>query len=193
MIIDYDHNPAASYEQKLKSLKESVQMALNEVGGGSTTKASSKPSYTASEVGALPTTGGTLSSTLTVSSHSSAIGTVKQAYAAAKSVPSATNTNLTSLSLEAGTWVVTGGVRFPNNATGYRRMNIATTSENVNADVQLPALSGASTQLAYTLIVSPTSTTTYYLNCYHNAGSALSLVAGGGENGVNFIRAVRIA
>lgn len=37
MIIDYDHNPAASYEQKLKSLKESVQMALNEVGGGSTT------------------------------------------------------------------------------------------------------------------------------------------------------------
>jgi hypothetical protein len=175
MIIDYDHNPAASYEQKLKSLKESVQMALNEVGGG------------------YKHNGGTLPGTLTLSSHSSQIGTVKQAYAEAKSVPSATNTNLTSLSLEAGTWVVTGGVRFPNNATGYRRMNITTSSASPNADVQLPALSGASTQLAYTLIVSPTSTTTYYLNCYHNAGSALSLVAGGGENGVNFIRAVRIA
>lgn len=154
---------------------------------------SSNITLTASDVGALATTGGTLSGTLTLSSHSSAIGTVKQAYAAAKSVSSGTNTNLTSLSLEAGTWVVTGGVRFPNNATGYRRMNITTTSAAVNADVQLPALSGASTQLAYTLIVSPTSTTTYYLNCYHNAGTALSLVAGGGENGVNFIRAVRIA
>lgn len=154
---------------------------------------SSNITLSASDVGALATTGGTLSGTLTLSSHSSAIGTVKQAYAAAKSVSSGTNTNLTSLSLEAGTWVVTGGVRFPNNATGYRRMNITTTSAAVNADVQLPALSGASTQLAYTLIVSPTSTTTYYLNCYHNAGTALSLVAGGGENGVNFIRAVRIA
>lgn len=31
MIIDYDHSPSATYEQKLQSLKESVQMALNEV------------------------------------------------------------------------------------------------------------------------------------------------------------------
>lgn len=37
MIIDYDHSPSASYERKLQSLKESVQMALNEVGSGSTT------------------------------------------------------------------------------------------------------------------------------------------------------------
>lgn len=37
MIIDYDHNPKASYEQKLQSLKESVQLALNEVGSGGTT------------------------------------------------------------------------------------------------------------------------------------------------------------
>lgn len=37
MIIDYDHNPTASVEQKLQSLKESVQMALNEVGSGTST------------------------------------------------------------------------------------------------------------------------------------------------------------
>lgn len=37
MIIDYDHNPKASYDQKLQSLKESVQLALNEVGSGGTT------------------------------------------------------------------------------------------------------------------------------------------------------------
>ena len=156
-------------------------------------KASSKPSYTASEVGALSTSGGTLSGGLKLHSHSSNIGTVKEAYASAKSVSSGSNTNLTSISLEAGTWVITAGVRFPSNANGYRRMNVNKTSAASAADVQLPAANGASTQLAYTVIVSPTATTTYYLNCYHNAGSALSLVAGGSENGINFLRAVRIA
>ena len=37
MIIDYDHNPKLTYDQKLQSLKESVQMALNEAGSGGTT------------------------------------------------------------------------------------------------------------------------------------------------------------
>lgn len=37
MIIDYDHNPNITHEQRLNSLKESVQMALNEVGSGGTT------------------------------------------------------------------------------------------------------------------------------------------------------------
>lgn len=128
-----------------------------------------------------------------VQGHSSAIGTVKEAFASAKNVSSAKDTNLTSISLEAGTWVITGGVRFPNNGTGFRRMNIATTNGSNAADVQLPALSGASTQLAYTVIVTPNTTTSYYLNCYQNSGSTLSLIAGGGENGVNFLRAVRIA
>lgn len=31
MIIDYDHNPNITNEQRLQSLKESVQMALNDV------------------------------------------------------------------------------------------------------------------------------------------------------------------
>lgn len=31
MIIDYDHNPSLTVDQKLQSLKESVQMALNEI------------------------------------------------------------------------------------------------------------------------------------------------------------------
>ena len=31
MIIDYDHNPNVTDEQMLQSLKESVQMALNEI------------------------------------------------------------------------------------------------------------------------------------------------------------------
>ena len=36
MIIDYDHNPRLTYDQKLQSLKESVQMALNEAGSDRT-------------------------------------------------------------------------------------------------------------------------------------------------------------
>lgn len=31
MIIDYDHNPALSVDQKLQSLKESMQMAVDEL------------------------------------------------------------------------------------------------------------------------------------------------------------------
>lgn len=31
MIIDYDSNPALTTDQKLQSLKESTQMALNEI------------------------------------------------------------------------------------------------------------------------------------------------------------------
>jgi len=34
MIIDYDHKPALTVDQKLQSLKDSVQMALNEAGSG---------------------------------------------------------------------------------------------------------------------------------------------------------------
>lgn len=39
MIIDYDHNPALTVDQKLQSLKESVQMALNEGPAESYSKA----------------------------------------------------------------------------------------------------------------------------------------------------------
>ena len=129
---------------------------------------------------------------LTLNNNASAIGTIKSSNASATTVATGTNTRLTSISLEAGTWIITGGVRFPNNGTGFRRMNISTTKAAEWADVQLPAVTGASTQLFYTVIVSINSTTTYYLNCYHNAGTSLSLIGGGGENGINFLRAIRI-
>lgn len=176
-----------------------TNLAASDVGAVPTTRKvnnkalSSDITLSASDVSALPITGGTVTGSLAIDNHSSAIGTVKQAYAAAKSVSNNANTNLASISLEAGTWVVTGGVRFPANATGYRRMNIGTSSGSNWADVQLPAANGASTQLSYTVIITTTSTKTYYLNCYHNAGTTLNLVAGGSENGINFIRAVRIA
>ena len=191
-ISDFPTIPTVN-DATLTIQKNSTNVATFTANASSNVTANITVPTTASDVSALPISGGTVTGSLKINNHSSAIGTVKSAYASAKSVATATNTNLTSISLEAGTWVVTGGVRFPNNATGLRRMNISTSSASEWADVQLPAASGGSTQLAYTVIVSPSATTTYYLNCYHNAGSALSLIAGGGENGANFLRAVRIA
>lgn len=195
-IIDGNVDIAAGSHYMIDGTQIDASEVLNAVPDSRTINNHSLISdivITADDVGALSTSGGTLTGSLKVNNHSSAIGTVKVQYASAKSVASGTNTNLTSISLEAGTWVITGGVRFPNNATGFRRMNISTSNASGWADVQLPALSGGSTQLAYTVIVSPTATTTYYLNCYHNAGTSLNLVAGGSENGINFMRAVRIA
>ena len=166
---------------------------ITDANFNSNTNTATQHIYINGSDGVLNTKGIKASGSIISSNHSSAIGTVKVANAAAKTVNNNTNTNLTSISLEAGTWVVTGGVRFPANATGLRRMNIATSSGSANADVQTPAVNGGSTQLAYTVVLSPTATTTYYLNCYQNSGSNLSLIAGGGENGINFIRAVRIA
>ena len=130
---------------------------------------------------------------ITANGHSSAIGTVKDAYlSSSKSVSSETGTALCDVSLEAGTWVVTCGVRFPANATGVRRANLTTTSGDTDIHIQLSASSSNAMQLAFTRIVSPTSTTTYYLNAWHNVSSSLTLPSGS-SGAVNYIRAVRIA
>lgn len=135
----------------------------------------------------------TASSSITTNNHSSAIGTIKSAsLTAAKNCSTATDTMICSISLEAGTWVVVGNGRFPANATGYRHINISSTSADNGVHIQVPAVNGAVTQLMSTVIVSPTSTTTYYLNGYQNSGSTLSLPAGSGGL-INGLRAVRIA
>ena len=134
----------------------------------------------------------TLPSTVYFGDHTSAIGTAKNSYlSSAKSAASGTAVNVCTIDLEAGIWVVNCGVRFPANATGVRRANFSTTSASDGADVQWSASSAGVTQLNFTQIVGPTSTTTYYLNAYQNSGSTLSLPAGS-SGSVNFIRAVRI-
>ena len=135
----------------------------------------------------------TASSTITTGGHSSAIGTIKTAsLTSAKNCSTATDTMICSISLEAGTWVITGSGRFPANATGYRHINISTTSADNGVHVQTPAVNGAVTQLTTTFVQAITSTTTFYLNGYQNSGSTLSLPAGSGGL-INGIRAVRIA
>lgn len=127
---------------------------------------------------------------LTVQNHSSAIGTVKDAYlSSSMSISANTGTALCSISLEAGTWVVSCGARFPANSSGSRRANLSTTSGYTSLDVQLDA-SSVMMQFNFTKIVTPTSTTTYYLNAYST--TALTMPSGSAGVG-NFISAVRIA
>lgn len=56
MIIDFDRNPALSIDQKLQSLMESVQLALNELYGKATELTKKIGSLSSSDVGAVPLT-----------------------------------------------------------------------------------------------------------------------------------------
>lgn len=129
-----------------------------------------------------------------VAGHSSPIGTILTAHLTAdKSVAKETGTALCSISLPAGTWLVLGRVRFPGNSTGtVRRANVSATSGSTDLNVQIPP-NGYIQQTNFTAIVAPTSTTTYYLNAYHNATSALTFAAGTTDGAINGMRAVRIA
>lgn len=130
---------------------------------------------------------------ITAYDHSSPIGTVKDAYmSAAKTVATGTYVALCSISLEAGVWILTARSRAPSNANGWRGMNVMTTSGGSGINSNSNAVNGTYTQLVETYILTPTATTTYYLNVRHNAGSDLTYPAGT-AGGHNSMRAVRIA
>lgn len=130
---------------------------------------------------------------LKLGGHATTVGTVlKASLSAQKAISSEVITNITSLELPSGTWVVTGRVRFSANSTGYRRAGFGTTDSEGAIQVQTPAVTGAVTQLTLTKIIEVSSNTTYYLNAYQNSGSSLNLAAG--NNGeINGITAICIA
>lgn len=129
---------------------------------------------------------------VTVGSHSSHIGTVEDAYpTSAKSVSNNTWTNICSITLDAGVWLVNAYVRFPSNATGYRQANLSPESADSAVHISVSACNGQATQLVFSKIFQSSVSTTYYLNVRHNAGSALSLQAGSVQ-AINAIRAIRI-
>lgn len=139
------------------------------------------------------TTAQTIKSTLTIENHSSAIGTIKYASLSSnKSVSTNTGTLLCSMTLETGVWAITGGVRWATNASGWRRMNIHTTSGSNEMMLQTAPTSGDYTQMNMTRILSFSSNTTVYLNGMHNVSSAINALAGGNNWGT-YMTAVRIA
>lgn len=48
-------------------------------------------------------------------------------------VPTATHTSILSLTLPVGTWIITGTLVFPANATGYRQVYIANATDSTSA------------------------------------------------------------
>lgn len=136
---------------------------------------------------------------LTVQSHSSPIGTVKYAsLPSAKSVPTSTSSTtnavkLCEINLDAGTWMITCGVRWATNATGWRRCNLTNTTPATDIQLQCSAVSGSSTQMVFSTIREISSNNTpLYLHGAHLAGSNLNADAGG-TNWGTYITAVRIA
>lgn len=127
----------------------------------------------------------------TVAGHSSHVGDIKTVNASSTTIATATNKVVASIVLTAGTWIITARARFSANATGYRHINISTTSADNGVHIQVPAVSGAVTQLALTRIVAISAQTTFYLNAYQNSGSTLTMAAGSGGE-INALTAIRI-
>lgn len=148
----------------------------------------------------LPTSGGTLTGSLTVNTTSVTIsdaggwrsalgfGTMVQDFVSGKSTSNTTATKITSITLPAGTWLITGTVLFYTNSTGYRNVKISTTSADTSVSAYysacVPAVSGTSTVVSRALIVQLSASTEYFLNSYQNSGGSLSVDG--------HIRAVRI-
>lgn len=126
--------------------------------------------------------------------HSSPIGTVKRAHlASSKSINNETATQLCSITLEKGVWMVVGYVRFPANSTGVRRANISTTSGA--SDLHNQQNAGGSVmqmQVVYSATVTATSQV-FYLNAYQSSGTAMTMTAGTDSGYINGMVATRIA
>lgn len=92
------------------------------------------------------------------------------------SVAKNTYKSVTSLSLEAGTWVIKGTLQFAANTVGYRAGCIHTSAAWSGANgFQIAATPSGSAVAQAAAIVTLTATTTYHLVAYHTSTSALGI------------------
>ena len=105
---------------------------------------------------------------------------VTQDQSTAVSMANATYTNICSVSLDAGTWIIEANAQFASNATGRRIALLTTTSGGSGATdlrqtgVTANAVNGTVTYLHTGATKVYTATTTLYLVGYQNSGSALN-------------------
>lgn len=121
--------------------------------------------------------GGTNGTSYSNPSVSSAIGGVEPVSTSGISASTGINTNICSLSLPAGVWMLCGQVAFPVNATGRRAAKISTTSgdsANVISTVVQDAVSGALTRCSTSRCLSFATQTPVYLIGYQTSGETLS-------------------
>ena len=119
---------------------------------------------------------------LTYGGNSSPIGTVTGAAIDNVTLTSSNSWgNISSFSLPKGTWLVQVSIDFQTNATGSRQMCLSATSSGgeiawIWRDLRAPVNSSYTSTRIFGLLT-PTATTTYYVNGIQNSGA--SLTAGG--------------
>lgn len=89
-----------------------------------------------------------------------------------------TTTNLCSVSLTPGKWLIIGTCTFVANATGYRGLYLATSATDAGAgrrnQLEVAPVSGNTTHPQIVAIWNLSITTTVYLNARQTSGSALN-------------------
>lgn len=108
------------------------------------------------------------------------VGAVTDNTPSAFSIPNNAWTELASITLDAGTYIIVGYCNYTSNATGHRRIVCSTTS---GANTQFVrgalssgnALNGMASDENFTVIATLSATTTLYLNGYQNSGGSLSV------------------
>ena len=109
-----------------------------------------------------------------------------------KSCPNNTATELVTMTLDKGTWVIVAGVRWAENTNGYRQLNVYNVSGSAEIHQLISPASGHYTQMNFTRIWEiPADNTPIYLNGRQTSGGALNALAGGGNWGT-YLTAVRI-
>lgn len=128
----------------------------------------------------------TMSNPLIVDGHSSAIGTEKTANKT-QNIASGTSwlTTGCSLSLEAGSWIITASISYASNASGRRGVEFYSTGNFESSMVTTNAVDGGVTRINTSLAISLSSTLTISVYGFQTSGSSLSQTT--------YMRAVRIA
>jgi len=86
-------------------------------------------------------------------------------------------TQLQTIDLPAGVWLITAGASFGNNANGYRQIGL-TNADSISVDRLSPtaaAVNGSGTGMSLMRVFYLASAGTIYLWGRHNAGAALSV------------------
>ena len=104
------------------------------------------------------------------------------------SVADSTWTQVGSLTLAAGTYILCACGSFQSNSSGYRALAISLSSGTTTMDrfswVRCAPATNAYTEVNFCKIQPVATSTTYYLNAYQTSGGALNVTAG--------LRALRI-
>lgn len=116
--------------------------------------------------------------------HSGAIGETTTQSTGTASPPSqswttVSSSNLTRLSLGAGTWIIFAYAEFPsksdNTMRGLRIYNVTASDFIALSQIRTPAGSGSgTTMLSTSAVVTPTSNTTYTLDLYQGTSSSMT-------------------